>query len=224
MKAKHIFTLLFSLVTIVGFSQEKKEATQDSISKKSWHYTPNFMVGIDVLNLGTSFFSDRKAYQGFVSTRILPKVHAVADLGFEKNTYTKNNYNAEAQGQFLKLGAFYMLSRDHQNHFNGFYAGGKMGMSFYNQEYFKIPIRGFQGGDYGQAFPKSNQSSYWVEGSVGGRVQLFESKFYIDVNVQPRYLLFTTKQDEIYPMIVPGFGQSSTKFNVGFSWNLAYQF
>ena len=26
------------------------------------------------------------------------------------------------------------------------------------------------------------------------------------------------------PMIVPGFGKSSTKFNVGFSWNLAYQF
>jgi hypothetical protein len=25
-------------------------------------------------------------------------------------------------------------------------------------------------------------------------------------------------------MIVPGFGKSSTKFNVGFSWNLAYQF
>jgi hypothetical protein len=44
------------------------------------------------------------------------------------------------------------------------------------------------------------------------------------VNAQPRFLFYSTKQEEMKPMIVPGFGKSSTKFNVGFSWNLAYQF
>jgi len=219
MKIKHIFTLFFSFLFLLNFGQKKES---DTIKK--WKYEPNFMVGIDVLNSGLSFFSDRKLYQGFVSTRIKKNIHAVAEAGFEKNIYRKNNYDAEASGAFLKLGAFYMLAQDSENPFNGFYAGGKIAGSMYKQEYFAVPIRGFEGGDYTEAFPGSSQSSYWLEAAIGGRVQLFESNFFIDVNVQPRYLVFTTKQDDIFPMIVPGFGKSSTKFNVGFAWNIAYRF
>lgn len=221
MKIKHICILFFSLFLNLSFAQLP---VKDSIPAMSRKYTPNFMLGVDVLNAGLSFFSERKLYQGFVSSRITNKIHAVADLGFEKNTYQKNNYDAEVSGPFLKLGAFYMLAQDYENAFNGFYGGGKLAAAFYKQQYFAVPVRGFEGGDFTQAFPESNQSSYWIEGSLGGRVQLFESPFYIDVNLQPKYLLFTTKQDDIKPMIVPGFGRSSTKFNLGFAWNVAYRF
>jgi len=219
MKIKPIFTLFFSFLFLLNFAQEKPN---DTIKK--WKYEPNFMIGIDVLNTGISFFSDRKLYQGFVSTRIRKNIHAVAEAGFEKNIYQKNNFDAEASGAFLKLGAVYMLAQDSENPFNGFYGGGKIAGSMYKQEYFAVPVRGFEGGDYTESFPESSQSSYWLEASIGGRVQLFESNFFIDVNVQPRYLVFTTKQEDIYPMIVPGFGKSSTKFNVGFAWNIAYRF
>ncbi len=218
MKKSHIFTLFFSVCFGLIFAQKK-----DSITTKS-PYKPNFMVGVDVLNFGTSFFSDRKVYQGFISSEIKKNLHAVAEAGFEKNTYDKNNYDADASGIFAKLGAFYMLAQDRENLFNGFYAGGKIGGSTYKQEYSAVPIRGFEGGDYTTSFPKSSQVSFWLEGSIGGRVQLFDSNFYIDVNAQPRYMVYTSKQDDIYPMIVPGFGRSSTKFNIGFAWNIAYKF
>ena len=221
MKIKLIFTLFFSFLFLLNFGQEKPK---DSTQIKKWKYSPNFMVGIDVLNSGLSFFSDRKVYQGFVSTRIKKNMHLIAEAGFEKNIYQKNNYDAKVNGAFLKLGSIFMLATDRENPFNGFYTGGKLAGSMYKQEYFAVPIRGFEGGDSTDAFPESSQSSYWIEAAIGGRVQLFESNFFIDVNVQPKYLLFTTKQDDIYPMIVPGFGRSSTKFNVGFSWNLAYNF
>ncbi len=182
------------------------------------------MVGVDALNATTSVFSDRKIFQGFISSKISKNVHAVADLGYEKNIYVKNGYDAKASGPFLKLGGFYMLAKDPENEFNGFYAGSKIGLSSYSQEYFGVPVRGYGGGDSSVSFPKSNQFSGWLEGVIGGRVQLFESSFYIDVNMQPRYLLYTTKQDDIQPMIVPGFGRSSAKFNLGFAWNIAYKF
>ena len=219
MKIKLIFTLFFSFLFALNFAQKPEN---DTIKK--WKYEPNFMVGVDVLSAGTSFFSDRKLYQGFISSRIKENIHAIAEAGFDKNVYDKNNYDAKASGAFLKLGAFYMLAKDPENQFNGFYAGGKLAGSFYKQEYFAVPIRGFEGGDFTQAFPESTQSSYWIEAMIGGRVQLFESDFFIDVNVQPKYLIFATKQDDIKPMIVPGFGKSSTKFNVGFVWGLAYKF
>ncbi len=182
------------------------------------------MVGFDVVNAGVSAFSERKLFQGFISTTYQKRLHLIIEAGFEKNTYKKNGYDAEVSGPFAKIGAFYMLATDRENIENGFYAGGKLAGSYYNQEYFAVPVRGFQGGDVSVAFPASTQSSYWLEGTIGGRVQLFSSKFYIDLNIQPKYLVYTTKQDEIIPVIVPGFGKSSAKFNIGFAWNLAYKF
>ncbi|MDP9961294.1 DUF6048 family protein [Chryseobacterium lathyri] len=222
MKTRLIFSFFFSIIGITGFAQEKKE-TQEA-KKVQEKYKPNFMVGFDVLNTGVSFFSDRMLYQGFISSKVKGNVHAIAEAGFEKNVYQKNGYDAKASGPFIKLGAFYMLAKDLENEFNGFYAGGKIGAAFYNQEYMAIPVRGFGGSTSSVAFPSSSQTSAWVEGTLGGRVQLFESNFYIDVNLQPKYLAYTSKQDDITPMIVPGFGKSSAKFNMGFAWNIAYKF
>lgn len=219
MKPKLIFTCFFSFLFILNFAQKK----QDSLQIK-WKYEPNFMVGFDVVNAGIGFFSDRKLYQGFVSSKISKNIHAIAEGGFEKNIYKKNGYDASVNGLFLKLGAFYMLAKDRENELNGFYAGGKIGGSFYHQEYNAVPVRGYGGSETSIAFPASSQSSYWMEATIGGRVQLFDSPFYIDVNVQPKYLLFSTTQDDIKPMIVPGFWKSSAKFNMGFAWNIAYYF
>lgn len=219
MKAKRIFSFFFSVLFVFAFAQKEKDSV-----KVKWKYEPNFMVGFDVLNAGIGAFSDRKLFQGFVSSRLKGNLHAVADAGFEKNSYKKNGYDATVNGGFLKLGSFYMLAYDSENHLNGFYVGGKLAGSFYNQEYRAVPVRGYGGSETSVAFPSSTQSSYWLEGTVGGRVQLFESSFYIDVNIQPKYLMFSTKQEGIAPMIVPGFGKSSAKFNLGFSWNMAYRF
>jgi hypothetical protein len=206
---------------IISSAQERKKEAEKEVHEK---YKPNFMVGLDVLNTGVGFFSDRKLYQGFISSKIRGNVQAIAEAGFEKNIYQKNGYDAKVNGPFVKLGAFYMLAKDAENEFNGFYAGGKAAGSFYNQEYMAVPVRGFGGSNSSEAFPSSSQSSFWLEGTIGGRVQLFNSNFYIDVNLQPRYLVYTSKQDDISPMIVPGFGRSSSKFNMGFAWNVAYKF
>ncbi len=222
MKVESIFICVFSLLSSAAFSQSKTEAKKsDSIQ---WKYKPNLTVGVDVLNVGTSMFGDRKLFQGFVSTRINKKVHAVIDLGYDKNVYQKNGYDAKADGIFAKVGGFYMLSMDPENDLNGFYAGGKLAGSFYSQEYKAIPVKGLNSEGVTVAFDPSTQSSYWVEAMLGARVQVFNSNFFIDVNVQPRYLAYTTKQEEIEPMIVPGFGKSSGSFTMGFSWSLAYKF
>ncbi|WP_312344094.1 DUF6048 family protein [Chryseobacterium binzhouense] len=220
MKKRPIYILIFSILSIFkAFGQEKEESV-----KVKWKYEPNFMVGVDVLNAGVAFFSDRQLFQGFISSKVKDNLHGVIEAGFEKNIYQNNGYDAKVNGPFMKIGAFYMLARDRENDFNGFYGGGKIGGSFYNQEYMAIPVRGFGGNSSSVSMPASSQSSFWLEANLGGRVQLFETNFYIDVNMQPRYLVYTTKQDEVVPMIVPGFGRSSSKFNMGFAWNIAYKF
>lgn len=207
---------------MLGLAQEKNAPEEEKMPR--WKYQPNFLVGFDVMNAGIAAFSERKLFQGFVSSKIVGNIHAVADTGFEKNTYQKNGYDAMASGVFAKIGGFYMLVKDPENEFNGFYGGAKLAGSFYKQEYFAIPVRGYGGNSATIALPSSSQSSFWVEGNLGGRVQFFNSRFFIDVNAQPRFLAFTTKQEELIPMIVPGFGNSSSKFNLGFAWSVAYLF
>ena len=63
----------------------------------------------------------------------------------------KTVYDATANGFFGKLGGYYMLSMDTENPDNGFMQE-KMAASFYNQEYKKVPIRGFGGSDQYLAF------------------------------------------------------------------------
>ncbi|MDY0932241.1 DUF6048 family protein [Chryseobacterium sp. CFBP8996] len=220
MKTRLIYSLIFSVFGLLIFSaQETEEA-----DKPKWKYEPNFIVGVDILNAGASFFSDRQFFQGFISSKVKDNLHGIIEAGFDKNIYQNNGYDAKASGPFIKIGAFYMLARDPENDFNGFYGGGKIGGSFYTQEYMKIPVRGFAGNSSYVSMPSSSQSSFWLEGNLGGRVQLFTSNFYIDVSMQPRYLMVTSKQDDVVPMIVPGFGKSSNKFNMGFAWNIAYKF
>lgn len=218
MNQKRIYFLFFSLFFAYNFAQEE---VQLNVKEK---YEPNFIVGVDVANAGISLFSDRKVYQGFISSKIKKNIHAVADVGYEQNIYQKNGYDAKVSGLFVKAGAFYMLIKDPENEYNGFYGGGKLAASFFQQEYFSVPVRGFSGSSSSLAFPQSTQSAYWVEAILGGRIQLFSSAIYVDVNVQPRYLAFATKQDDIQPIIIPGFGRSSGKFNLGFAWNIAYKF
>ena len=142
MNPRLIFSFFFSLVFVFNFAQKE----QDSV-KTPWKYEPNFMVGIDVLNAGVGAFSDRKLFQGFISSKVKNNIHAVAELGFEKNIYQKNGYDVLADGPFLKLGAFYMLATDKENVLNGFYAGGKLAASFYNEEFKAVPVRGFGGSE-----------------------------------------------------------------------------
>lgn len=220
MKTRLIYSLIFSVFGLLTLSAQEKEEAE----KPKWKYEPNFIVGVDVLNAGVSFFSDRQMFQGFISSRVKDNLHGIIEAGFDKNIYKNNGYDAKASGPFVKIGAFYMLARDRENDFNGFYGGGKIGGSFYTQEYMAIPVRGFAGNSSSVSMPSSSQSSFWLEGNLGGRVQLFESNFYIDVSMQPRYLMVTSKQDDVVPMIVPGFGKSSNKFNMGFAWNIAYKF
>ena len=221
MKTKRIYFFFFSLFAMMISAQENQKS---DTAKVQWKYEPNFTVGFDVLNGSIAFFTDRKLFQGFISSKIKGNIHGIVEAGFEKNIYDKNGYDATASGPFAKVGAFYMLVKDPENEFNGFYGGAKIAGSFYRQQYFAIPVRGFGGNSTTVALPSSSQSSFWIEGNLGGRVQLFTTNFYIDVNIQPRYLAYTSKQEEVVPMIVPGFGNSSAKFNMGFAWSLAYKF
>ena len=83
MKTRLIYSLIFSVFGLLTLSaQEKVE-----VEKPKWKYEPNFIVGVDILNLGASFFSDRQFFQGFISSKVKDNLHGIVEAGFDKNIY-----------------------------------------------------------------------------------------------------------------------------------------
>lgn len=226
MKTRPIFICFFSLLGLLGFGQNKPAENKPAEQKpkeKSQRFS-RWMVEADVLNASLALFSDRKLFQGSVSTPFNSNIMLMADFGFEKNHYNKLGYVADASGPFVKAGAAYTLLQDGTHPDNRFYGGLKLAASFYHQTYTAVPVKGPQGLSAVFALPSSSQSSYWAEVIFGGRIELFSTNLFLDANVQPRYMFYSTRQEELRPMIVPGFGRSSGKFNLGFFWGVGYLF
>ena len=61
------------------------------------------MIGVDVLHLGLMAFTDQKLFQAFATSRIQPRLHLVADVGYEKNKYDKTDTMYQQKDCSLKL-------------------------------------------------------------------------------------------------------------------------
>lgn len=227
MRTKPIFTCFFSLLSLLIFAQKTPgklhQGSQPTEEKNRPERFAYWMAGVDVLNASLAFFTERKVFQTSLSTPYNRKLMLVADAGLEKNQYGKLGYSAQASGPFVKVGATYPLLWEAARPDNRFYAGLKIAAAFYRQQYDAVPVKGALGLTSTFSLPSSNQSSYWAEAVLGGRIELSQSRWFLEANVQPRYLVFSTKQEDLAPMIVPGFGRSSGKFNLGFYWGIAYR-
>lgn len=236
MKTIRICLLFFSFLGVLLFAQQKKTPQADSVIQKikpgfffkKWFKTDKkyqkIIVGVDVLHLGLMPFSNQKTLSGYASFSLNKNRHLVADAGFESNRFDENQYHVLAEGLFFKFGTYYMLFFEENKPLNGFYIGAKLGTSVYKQTYNAIPIRGYKGNDASTFLPSSNQNANWIEFPIGARVQVFQTAFYLDIQAQPRFILFQTKQEGVQPMIIPGFGQSSSNSNLGFMWAIAFRF
>jgi len=212
MRIQQLCILFFSIFSLNIFAQTKKSKF-------------NFMLGFDALHLGLAEFTDQKMFQIFASSEFKPKKHFVLETGYEKNKYNKNAYDISAEGNFIRAGILYMFNTDFNDPQNGFYFGGKLATSFYKQKIKSIPIKGASGiSNSNVSFPVSSQNAYWLEGAIGGRVRVIKTNFFIDAQIQPKYLLVRTRQENIIPMVIPGFGTDSGAFKLGFMWSIAYLF
>lgn len=200
-----------------------EEIPQDSIEVSKYPKAGKLFVGGDLFQPVLSAFTPRKGFQGVVSYRVYRKWNAVAEVGFEKNEFDKLDWKVNADGIYMRLGFNWFISQDYQNPPNGFYLGARFGYSLYNQEIKQYPIRlsSNQVDEFG-SLPRASVNSYWAEIVGGARIQLWK-KFYADVSVRPEFFIGGKKQNEIDPLVIPGFGKYSGSMNIGVFWGLTYE-
>lgn len=106
----------------------------------------------------------------------------------------------------------------------GYYFGGRIGFSPFQQTINKYVIQGVDMPNVEGSLPQHNASAAWLEPLAGGRVQVFKTPFYVDANVRLKIKLFDTNEEDLTPLIIPGFGTNNNGLNFGVNWSLGYVF
>lgn len=181
-------------------------------------------IGADLFSPVLAGFSDRQGFMAMASYRVYKKWNVAAEVGFEKNKFDELDWLVDVNGIYFKLGFDWFISQDHQNASNGFFTGMRFAYSAYQQEVHKYPIRASnnQVEEFG-SLPKADVSAYWVEISAGGRVQLI-SNLYAVVSVRPQIYLGSSKQNNLDPLVIPGYGRDRGPMNFNVSWGLSWKF
>lgn len=201
-----------------------KETQSIADSLKGYKKAGNLFVGVDLFNPIMSAFTDKQGAQAMVSYRVYKKWNAVLEVGYEKNHYDELDWNVDVNGIYGKIGFNWFVSQDYQDASNGFYTGMRFAYAAYEQTINQYPIRtsGNQVDQFG-SLPSENVSSYWIELVGGARVKLL-SNFYADVSIRPEIYVGSSKQEDIDPLVIPGYGKDFGPINFSVFWGITYKF
>ena len=227
MKPKLIlfYSISFWLFSFFVFGQEN-EVKIDSIAAKYKKRYSSFFIGADLFLPSLQFFNDRKGERIFLHYQNKEKTAWVIEGGYEKNEYNKINWLVDVNGVFLLAGInyFFLIDRE-QNNFNGFYVGGRLANANYQQKINQYPIYGINTSNLVGvgSLEKKNINSTWIEFVFGSRVDLIKRKLYGDISFRAKYHLSSTEQENIKPLVIPGFGVNRNNLNFDVWLSLGYQ-
>lgn len=186
-------------------------------------------IGIDLYQPILTAFTDKTSGQAFVNVKIKNKWHLAAELGYESNTFEDLGWDIKAKGTFFRLGFNYFLSDDKTNPNNGFYTGFRLAYSPYKQAINQYVLRGTN--SVGQEvnitqgpLPEASVSAFWLEPLGGARVKLFNTNFYADASVRLQVLVGGKQQNNIEPLVIPGYGKDVGGIQANLFWGVSYQF
>lgn len=179
-------------------------------------------IGIDLFNPALSLFSEKQGFEAVVAVPFKKRWNLVAELGYEKNHFENHVWNVDAEGVYARLGVNWFVSQDTKNPNMGYYFGGRFAFSPFQQSIHEFMIQGVDVPPIIGSMETHNASAVWMEPLAGGRVQLFNSAFYVDANVRLKIKLYDANDEDLTPLIIPGFGTNNNGLNFGVNWSLGY--
>ena len=194
-------------------------AQQDTVSVAQ---NRGIMIAVDVFNPVLSAFTDKKGGEALVAVPFKEKWNIVGEVGYETNAFSNAMWDVDAGGVYARLGANWFVSQDIENPNMGYYFGGRVGFSPFQQTVDRYVIQGTDVENVSGSLEKHSATAVWLEPLAGGRVQLFKTPFYVDASVRLRILLWNNNEYGLDPLIIPGFGTNNNGLNFGVNWSLGY--
>lgn len=197
-------------------------AQQDSIQPQS--KKQGVFLGVDIFNPVLSVFTEKKGGEVSISVPFKQKWTIAGEIGYESNTFENAIWNVDASGLYARAGANWFVSQDINNPNMGYYFGGRIGFSPFNQTVNLFTIQGVDMPNVNGNLEKHAAYALWLEPLMGARVPLWKTNFYVDASARLRILLWNNNEYGMSPLIIPGFGINNNGLNFGLNWSIGYVF
>jgi len=219
---KYSFSILFTLVSLVNFAQDKPKDTL----KKTQRY--GLRIGADISKLARSVYD--KNYKGLelvADYRLTKKMYIAGELGNENKTTDDDRVNFTTKGTYFKVGFDSNFYENWLDMENMIHIGLRYGVSSFSQElntykiydtsgYFPTGASVISGKKY------DGLSAQWAEVVAGMKAKLFNN-VYAGVSVRMNYLISQKKPDNFDNLYIPGFNRTyDGKFGAGWNYTITY--
>lgn len=225
MKQKHIYSFIFSFLFLLCFQAQSIIDTIAKVNEKQY----KLFIGGDVIAPLTSIWDKSSGYEFNANMRLYKKLHGVVEVGYQKNNYSKVNWDVDVDGTYYKIGANWSFSETQYSEDDFFYAGIRYAFTSYNQQIdaYPLTIRDEAGNVTVQqstsGLGKETLSASWIELVVGARKQLWNTSFFLDTSIRPKILISSKEQDGVEAIIIPGFGDNINNANAWLNVSLNYK-
>ncbi|MCK4852970.1 MAG: hypothetical protein KAT31_01880 [Bacteroidales bacterium] len=184
-------------------------------------------ISYDLASLALLYFEpERMVYTVSLDYELKQDLYPVIDLGYQHVNINRDNYDYRSNGMFARLGAdVNFLNYDNDpNVYEMMYAGGRYGVSFYNQQAENITIPDEYWGDFtGGNVEKHRMHTHWISVVGGLRAEVFKNVF-MGWSALINIKLFQSGAIGMDPYNVPGFGKGSKRVTLIVNYTLSYRF
>ena len=183
-------------------------------------------LGIDISRfLVPVFDEDRFALQANIRTNLGKRTFFAGALGSENVSFNDKSYAYETTGIYAKAGIDYdIFIVEEEGNNDNVLIGFRYGYAVQEHESGSITIEDgyWNKDDFETSVSPYTFSTHWAEASVGLRSEVLNN-FYMSWTISIKAKISTGNENKLEPYIVPGFGNGSNNFNLGFSYVLGYQ-
>ncbi len=216
--SKYCFSIILLLLGLFNDLEAQEEGEQVQRIKA-------LRLGYDISRLALYYVEpERTAFEVSLDYEIKRKFYLVAEYGMQKYRYTDSLYNYNSEGFYYRLGMDYNTIKTRaENQYEMVFGGLRYGFSKLNQSAENILIRGnYWGDDVFTEFDNSMHKAHWIEAVAGVRAEVFKN-FFIGWSFRWRIMIYQTRNSQMEPIYIPGYGKGDKKSVIGFNYYVYYQ-
>ena len=148
--------------------------------------------------------------------------YPVIEAGWQKTDTHSEEFNYRSDGSYGRIGLDYnIFKRNPKQKYDMVFPGLRFGYSKSTQGGDGVIVNYW--GNYKYNLPEFDVTAYWLEFAGGMKVEIIKNIF-IGWSGRARFMLNHTDTDIMDSYLIPGFGDSEKKVNLGINYSIFYRF
>ncbi len=187
-------------------------------------YTPSVRFGVDVSGFARQMVEPETfSLEASIDAEWRNNHFAVLEAGMLSVDMEKETHRYQANGYFLRIGHdFNILGRKSENPNDLVLLSVRYGFSSISHEAPFVEIHDPYWGSYHTFLPSEQYRAHWLEAGVGLKTELWRNIF-IGWSLRGRLLLTTTRNTEMEPYFIGGFGKSNGPASLSLLYHFSYR-